>query len=280
LMGELFPGWQRVRRLTVAVMATAILAILVLMPQFGRAYSAGRLATSPVRPLARYLQALPDAQTVVMQQLTLGRRLRPFLGHPEQVQLIGGRPGRIDPLPRVAASGPFLYIRTGDDDPELMNQVEQGYGCTDSRPLADWELWFCNGSQPPTIARFAEGIELAAATLPSQASSPLQLTLFWQTEQPIPQDYTVFVHVVDANGSMVGQWDQTPGAGESPTSTWPPGRLVVDEYQVPLHLAGSTPPYRILVGLYDAPTGVRLDVVESNQPVSDARLELATLEGR
>lgn len=280
LMGELFPGWQRLRRLAVAVTATAILAILLLMPQFGRAYSAGRLATSPVRPLARYLQALPADQPVVMQQLTLGRRLRPFLDRPERLQLIGGRPGRIDPLPQIAATGPFLYIRAGGDDLDLTAQIARDYPCPRRQTLNEWEVWFCNGSKPPTVARFAGGIELATAALPPQASNPLQLTLFWQTARPIPQDYTVFVHVVDADGKMVGQWDQMPGAGEAPTSTWPPGPLIVDEYQVPLNLAGSTPPYRILVGLYDAPSGVRLNVVESEHPVSDARLELATLEGR
>lgn len=280
LMGELFPGWQRLRRLTLALVATAIVAILVLAPQFGRAYTAGRLATSPVRPLARYLNALPDNRPVVAQQLTLGRRLRPFLEEPKRLQLFGGRPGRIDPLPQVAAAGPFLYIHTGGDDPELVAQIEQAYSCTERQPLADWELWFCNDGAPSSVARFAEGIELAAATLPPQVSHPLQVTLFWRTGQPIAQEYTVFVHVVDANGKMVGQWDQIPGAGASPTSAWPPGRLVVDEYQVPLTLAGATPPYRVLVGLYDAVTGARLAVVESARPSGDSRLELATLEGR
>jgi hypothetical protein len=280
LLSELFVGWRRFRWLPVAMAGLAVAGIVLLLPQFGRAYAAGRLATSPVRPLARLVNALPTELPIVAQSLPLGRGLGPLLDQPERLHLFGGRPGRIEPLPALAERSPFLYIRTGDDDPALAEQIEARYHCPTRWPLRDWELWFCHDATVSIIAQFEQGIELVAATTPQNAGNPIQVTLFWRTTEPIAQEYTVFVHVVDANGKMVGQWDQAPGAGESPTTNWEVGRLIVDEYQVPLTLADSTPPYRILTGLYEPASGDRLSVLQSTHPVSDGRLEIATLEAR
>lgn len=277
-VGELLPRVARLRWLPLATGVAATLVIVALLPQFGRAYVAGRLATSQARPLIRYLNALPADLTIVAQDLPLGRTIRPLLNTPERFHLFGGRPGRLDPLPALAESGPFLYVRASGDDAELAAQIDASYQCNTQLPLAEWALWFCHGAVAPTIAQFADGITLTAATHPNQAHDPLQLTLFWQAQQAIGQDYTVFVHVVDATGTIIGQWDQQPAAGAAPTSSWSPSALIVDEYQIPLRLAGSTAPYRILIGLYDGPTGTRLDIVQTNQPVSDQRLEVATLE--
>ncbi len=278
LVGELLPRLARLRWLPLATGVAATLLIVALLPQFGRAYVAGRLATSSARPLIRYLNALPPSLTIVAQDLALGRTIRPLLAAPERLHLFGGRPGRLEPLPTLAAAGPFLYVRASGDDDDLATQLDANYACTTQLPLGNWALWFCNGATAPLIARFETGISLTAATHPAHARAPLQLTLFWQAEQAIAQDYTVFVHVVDASGTIIGQLDQQPAAGAAPTSSWLPGTLVTDEYQIPLRLRDTTAPYRILVGLYDGPTGTRLDVLETSHPVSDQRLEVATLE--
>jgi hypothetical protein len=274
----LFPRLERWRWLPVGLTVAAVVGIIALLPQFGWAYAAGRLATSPVRPVARLVNALPPDLPVVAQELRLGRRLGPLLDDQSRLQLFGGRPGRLEPLPAIAEAGPFLYVRTDQDDADLSAQVDQRYGCPARYGLSDWDLWFCNGADLPAIAAFEHGIELAAATVPARAHDPIQLTLFWRTNTPVPQDYTVFVHVVDATGRMVGQWDQVPGAGESPTTGWTPGRLVTDEYQVALDLDEAVAPYQIYVGLYDPVSGARLAVTQSAQPASEGRLPLETLE--
>jgi hypothetical protein len=124
------------------------------------------------------------------------------------------------------------------------------------------------------VARWVQGIELLGATLPRTADSPLHITLFWRTTQPVGKEYTVFVHVVAADGNMVGQWDQAPGAGAFPTSGWATDQLVVDDYQINLTI--DQPPQHILVGLYDPQTGRRLAVMETQHTVADERLELHT----
>ncbi len=257
----------------------AIWAILFWSaPQWTQAYSAGREATSLVRPLARLLNSDNTALPVVSQQLPLGRELRPLLKNPNRLNLMGGRPGRIEPLPRLAIQGPFLYLQTTDDDATTAPTAAPQYGCTAPFTIATWTLWHCHGATPVTLAQFAEGIDLLGATQPVVVRDRLHLTLLWQGRQPMARDYTVFLHLVDANGQMVGQWDQMPGAGAAPTTSWQPQQVVVDDYQIPFQLTDAGAPYHLLVGLYDPTTGERLPLLASVRPaLPEARLQLYQL---
>jgi hypothetical protein len=274
-------GWRpRLHWLLAALAGMVAVALMTLLPHFGRAYVAGRLATSAVRPLALYLNTTAIEMPVVAQQLSLGRRLRPFLTEPARLTLFGGRPGRIDPLPAVAAQGPFLYVRSGNDDAALLARVDAEYGCPSRVTVTEWEVWHCQGATPTLKARFDQNITLNAVMLPPRLSAPLRLTLFWQSTGPVAGAYTVFVHVVDANGTMIGQWDQVPGSGAAPTTGWLPQQLVIDDYQIPVQLTEAVWPVRVLVGLYDPVTGNRLAVEETTLPVTEARLEIGRFEGR
>lgn len=247
-------------------------------PQWVQSYRAGREATSPLRPLVRLLNSDDTTLPLVSQQLPLGRELRPLLKNPNRLNLMGGRPGRIEPLPMLAAQGAFLYLQTTDDDATTAPTAEPKYGCTTPLTIATWTLWYCNGATPITLAQFAEGIDLLGATHPVVVRDRLHLTLFWQGRQPIPRDYTVFLHLVDANGQMVGQWDQLPAAGVALTTTWQPQQVIVDDYQIPFQLTGASAPYQLLVGLYDPTTGQRLPLQTSSQPIlPEARLQLYQL---
>jgi hypothetical protein len=87
-----------------------------------------------------------------------------------------------------------------------------------------------------------------------QAGTTLPLALFWRATRPLPLDYTVYVHLVDAAGSKVAQRDVPPLEGRRPTSAWQPGDLVRDDQDlfVPETVAPGT--YRLLAGMYDATT--------------------------
>ena len=87
-----------------------------------------------------------------------------------------------------------------------------------------------------------------------QAGGVLPLALFWRATRPLPLDYTVYVHLVDAAGNKVAQRDVPPLEGRRPTSAWPPGDLVRDDQDlfVPETVAPGT--YRLLAGMYDATT--------------------------
>jgi hypothetical protein len=87
-----------------------------------------------------------------------------------------------------------------------------------------------------------------------QAGGVLLLALFWRATHPLPLDYTVYVHLVDAAGNKVAQRDVPPLEGRRPTSAWKPGDLVRDDQDlfVPETVAPGT--YRLLAGMYDATT--------------------------
>jgi 4-amino-4-deoxy-L-arabinose transferase-like glycosyltransferase len=102
------------------------------------------------------------------------------------------------------------------------------------------------------------------------------LQLWWQVDQPIPSDWTVFTHLLGparTDGSIV--WagrDARPGDGSLPTTSWAAGDLILDEYQLPL--PADIPPgeYLIEAGLYDPAAGG--ERVESTDPASQDHLIL------
>lgn len=115
---------------------------------------------------------------------------------------------------------------------------------------------------PPAVqtisgARFGDVIALYGFDL-AAADGQIDLRLVWQSLQATDEDYTVFVHVLNAQGEIVAQRDMFPGAGAYPTSLWLEGEYVHDEY----HFDGLDPNgmYTILAGLYLQDTGQRLSV--------------------
>lgn len=104
-----------------------------------------------------------------------------------------------------------------------------------------------------------EGARLAPAA-PLTMGTPLTMTLRWAATARPPDGLTGFVHVLDAQGTLVAQWDQPLLGGFLPTGLWQPGLRVDDHY--PLTLPADLPAgkYTWLVGLYDASSGQRLPV--------------------
>lgn len=103
----------------------------------------------------------------------------------------------------------------------------------------------------------------------------LALTLYWKRSAPIPADYTVFVHVLDANGKIVAQDDRQPGDGMNPTSLWDDGEVVTDTF--PLGVTPGTG-YRVELGWYLPATGARLTVVDARGQAVGDHLELGPFE--
>ncbi len=273
-------GWlllrPTARRLAPVLVALATIPVLLwFTPDFLETYRAGRLATTPLRPAILYLNTLDATQPVVTSNLAIAREVRPLLAAPDRLIVAGGRPGRIDPLPALLNRGqPFTYVRAPGDAEDVVAYLGASGACALREDAGDVQLWRCHAAAAAPVAIFGDDIELAAARLPAALDDPLYLTLFWRASAPIAADYTVFVHVVDGGGRMIGQWDQTPSAGAAPTSGWTPGRVVVDDYRIDLDLAGAQEPVRVLVGLYDPATGERLPVAQSTLPAADNAVEV------
>lgn len=114
-----------------------------------------------------------------------------------------------------------------------------------------------------------EGYAVARTTI--KRGTPIILILYWRGTGAIDRNYTVFTHLVDANGRMVAGYDSQPRKGQAPTREWEPYRMVVDaillavDSDVPL--GGG---YKVEVGLYDQTTSQRLLIQDAGgQPITD-----------
>lgn len=106
------------------------------------------------------------------------------------------------------------------------------------------------------------------------------LQLWWRATGEPGRNWTVFTHLLGPDkpdGSQV--WagsDAQPGSGSVPTTTWMPGDLVLDEYQ--LQLPPGAPPagYEIEVGLYDPTANGARAIMTS--PAGQDHLILGTIK--
>jgi hypothetical protein len=108
----------------------------------------------------------------------------------------------------------------------------------------------------PVGATFGDAITLLEIAYPHQAAAgaAFPLELRWRAATPPTSDYHVFIHLVDGAGQIIAQADGQPALWTRPTSTWPPGEIIIDRHG--LWLPPALPPgdYQLRVGLYE-PSG-------------------------
>ncbi len=166
-------------------------------------------------------------------------------------------------------------------------------------PRGDYELWVAVGQvanlsyqkaglvpvrqlDKPTLPALAEanfGNLLTfggAEAIPSAGGRAVRLKLLWQARRAIPQPYTTFVHLVDAQGQLWGQADRTPQVNgvELPTNQWETHEWIVDEFEVALKPDAPAGQYTVLVGVYDPHTLERLPLVGAE---SGTTVEVTTI---
>lgn len=124
-----------------------------------------------------------------------------------------------------------------------------------------------------TGARFA-GVGTLAGWALAGSGSDRTVTLYWRADAKPAQDYTVFIHALDASGKLLATGDSEPAAAAAPTSSWQPGELVRDVHHIAAPAGPAVAAYAI--GLYDARTGARVAVIapDGSQPV-DKSVSLA-----
>ena len=129
-------------------------------------------------------------------------------------------------------------------------------------------------SQPELPIRFAAPIRLEryqfASTTVKRGDS-LVLLLCWRATAKIDKNYTVFVHLVNAEGQLIEGCDSEPEGGRAPTTSYPSGSPFVTASIISINtqvLPGSG--YRLEVGLYHQPTMERLSILDARgHPITD-----------
>jgi hypothetical protein len=207
-------------------------------------------------PLEAWLPGIPIRQTV---------RLR----FPEDLSVPAGYP---------------LMVRLGSQDAGVIDIVD-----TDRRLIAPDTLILANIPALPsrsapalntTSTFYLEAdVALVGYAVP-EASHPgdtLSLTFHWRTEQPTGRHFVQFLHIFDAQGEAQVIHDQEPFDGAFPSTDWPPGVEMTDEWALPLPENLLPGEYHVYTGLYEWPSLERLAVVDENGDlVGDNSIYLGT----
>ena len=209
----------------------------------------------PARPEAFFLPRLTAIDDETEALLT---------GYAERYQRLWlvryGNPAEYDPddeLVRWLAEHGTLAYHGGWLDAELYLFVMGGEG----------------GPQVSVDDRFGTSIHLRGYTIGAthlRGGDLLTLTLFWTTDAPLEQRYTVYTHLLAPDGHLVAQMDGEPQGGAAPTDRWQPGEIIRDGYAI--RVPESAPPgrYTVRVGLYLLQSGERLPVFDAaGKPLGD-----------
>jgi len=126
------------------------------------------------------------------------------------------------------------------------------------------------GLSNPVYFDFEGKIALVGFDLDQRTVRPgetLHLTLYWEALSPMEEDYTVFTHLLRPPDEIWAQEDDQPQDGQSPTSTWQPGQIIEDHYQLTLRPEAPPGVYQVEIGLYLPATGDRLMVGFSDRGI-------------
>lgn len=129
----------------------------------------------------------------------------------------------------------------------------------------DWPYRQQIEPQHEETAVFGDGIRLRGYDWLANEQT-VDLTLYWESVTAVVENYKVFIHIVDENGTIVAQTDRLPVNGLAPTWRWQPGDLVRDVHQIPLPSDLTPGRYQVRVGLYTEANG-RLPLSNVSSPV-------------
>jgi 4-amino-4-deoxy-L-arabinose transferase-like glycosyltransferase len=172
----------------------------------------------------------------------------------------------------------WLFVNLLDGDGKTL--LEDGFSIAELR-IEGRERIFTE----PVIAfrsrsEIAESVALVGYEFDRSQVEPggtLRLTLYWQAMARMERSYSVFTHLLDAEGGIRGQSDGVPCGGACPTTSWLEGEFILDEYEITVGVDAPPGEYQIGVGVYDPQTMRRLPALdESGTHWSDDRIVLAS----
>ena len=121
------------------------------------------------------------------------------------------------------------------------------------------------------IGGFVEYVGHDVTSLDWHRNSTVFLSLYWRPTETAPPafDYSLYIHLLDADGNLIAQWDGVPMQGEYPTRFWRPGESLLDYRDLRLPGTLSPGPAHLRIGFYDPLSGERLPIVVDGEPVGD-----------
>jgi hypothetical protein len=176
-------------------------------------------------------------------------------------------------LPFSRARIDAQHVTFADDSPQAWAQAESSVTIDGVAVVAyDLDMDVLRSRQRAVSAmhrldyHFGQAIALLGYELVTPEPAPgdrLVFTLYWTALAALERDYTVFVHVLDAEGQVAVGWDNMPAQDAYPTTRWRVGRLVEDTHVIPLPSDLAEGAYAVSFGLYYVPTGERLPLYDA-----------------
>lgn len=158
----------------------------------------------------------------------------------------------------------FLQLPTTADAPLSLSALLIVYERSTGRRIGDTTLGLV-----PVTARaavvlpsgaVASGARIGTAVLLGYEIVDRELVLYWEAGAQMAGDGVVFVHLFDAQGNFVGGADGRPRSGLYSTLAWQIREGIIDAHGLPDVPAGN---YGVKIGMYDAASQVRFDVVDA-----------------
>jgi hypothetical protein len=130
-----------------------------------------------------------------------------------------------------------------------------------------------DGANLQPEAQFENGLRLLGHSIEVVDETQWRLRTLWQTDRPITDDQTFFVHLLAVNQVMAVK-DGDSGGGFFPLRLWQPGNVIIDERIIDVPPQADRTQLLIELGVYDRATNQRVKVIETTQPVIDQAILL------
>jgi len=149
---------------------------------------------------------------------------------------------------------------------------------------------FCFLTSPPVIESLPEIQHSMAANFedkllflgydlqsrPAAGGQFVHLNLYWKAQQKLREDYGISLRLLDGENRLWGRADRAPLNGHYPTSQWPPGQIVKDDYELLIDVGAPPGWYRLEMVVHD--DGRQLAVVGEYPGSQGTAVDIGTLQ--
>ncbi|MBI1878513.1 MAG: hypothetical protein HYR94_09850 [Chloroflexi bacterium] len=161
-----------------------------------------------------------------------------------------------------------LYLSPPTIDASLISQpVTFAHGPR----LRGYQIFDKDGDSRLARAANGNGEEYSLTLEPEEAFT---LSLYWLSSGPTDAPYTIFVHLIAADGFNRAGQDNPPVWGSYPTTAWQPGEKITDKYTLTIPAGAPPGDHRLQIGWYNPITQERIPLITGNSQPGDDSITL------